>query len=48
MKEVSIKDYHKSEQKWLKMLDNWDYSIQKKPDKVFAQFIVSNSSWDIF
>ena len=34
MKEISVKECRKREQKWLKMLDNWDYCMQKKPEKV--------------
>ena len=34
MKEISAKEHLKREQKWLKMLDNWDYWMQKKPEKV--------------
>ena len=34
MKEISIKECRKREQKWLKVLDNWDYWIQKRPEKV--------------
>ena len=34
MKEISAKEHLKREQKWLKMLANWDYWMQKKPEKV--------------
>ena len=34
MKEITVKECRKREQKWLKMLDNWDYHMQKKPEKV--------------
>lgn len=34
MKDISAKECLKREQKWLKMLDNWDYWMQKKPEKM--------------
>ncbi|XP_065890484.1 TBC1 domain family member 10A-like [Dysidea avara] len=34
MKDVSPKECRKKETKWLKILDNWDYWIQKKPEKI--------------
>jgi len=36
MKDISPKECRKMESKWLKILDNWDYWIQKKPEKVIA------------
>jgi len=34
MKDVPPKECRKKETKWLKILDSWDYWIQKKPEKV--------------